>query len=598
MKILDYYEKLRDRYASTADFQILTVSVDEIAKVLDCTRRNTQLVLQRMSSEQFIQWRPGRGRGNQSEIKFLVPSRELLQRKVQELIGRESIQEAWQLIASLDELQKHEFMRSINMQFGIQTDEDELDVLRFPYYRQVPLLDPALVLRSSDLNWLRQLMNKLVEYSTKEKKLLPKLAHHWESDADCKRWTFYLRKGVRFHDGHILSSDDVVHTFKRIITKSPSDWLSLVIADVYKSSKHSVTFELNESIGAFPNMIGTDRCYIVPTGWDGEHPGMPVGTGPFRIVKNNSSMLVLEANEHYFEGRPHLDRIEMWVWPNYEGVPAETASEQNVQLLYNEAHLNHEAGKDELHTLQELEHGSNYVIFNQVKPGPLQDIRLRQAIHFGLDRWDTVEELNGGRIIPSNGFIFTDGTDRSCMQSPYNMTKAIELLAASSYKGELLQLYTYDNSTNRDNAIWLQKALGKLGIQIQISFLQAKELIDPEVMIQADMISVGEVLGEQPDMTLIETYRSRNSLIRNLLPCSWQKTLDDRISSCLRMPEQSDRLAILRELQDELVKNFCLLFLHQHIRVIGHQNSLSGITMNVWGKVDFKDVWCRPKSLQ
>ncbi|GMK44203.1 hypothetical protein PghCCS26_13300 [Paenibacillus glycanilyticus] len=148
MKILDYYEKLRDRYGAAADCQTLTVSVDEIAKVLDCTRRNTQLVLQRMSSEQFIQWKPGRGRGNQSEIKFLVPNRELLQRKVQELIGKESIQEAWQLIASLDELQKHEFMRSINMQFGIQTNEDELDVLRFPYYRQVPLLDPALVLRS------------------------------------------------------------------------------------------------------------------------------------------------------------------------------------------------------------------------------------------------------------------------------------------------------------------------------------------------------------------------------------------------------------------------------------------------------------------
>ncbi|MCM3631084.1 ABC transporter substrate-binding protein [Paenibacillus glycanilyticus] len=593
MKILDYYEKLHNRYAANADFQAFSVPIDEIAEVLDCTRRNTQLVLQRLSAELFIQWKPGRGRGNQSEIKFLVTRQELLQRKVHELIGKESIKEAWQLIASLDEMQKHEFMRWINMQFGIQTDEDELDILRFPYYREVSLLDPATVLRSSDLNWLRQLMNKLVEYSTKEKKLLPKLAHHWESDANCKKWTFYLRKGVRFHDGHILSPHDIVHTFKRILTKSPSDWLSLVIADIYASSKHSVTFELTESIVAFPNMICTDRCYIVPKGWEGEHPSMPVGTGPFRIVKNNSSILVLEAHEHYFEGRPHLDRIEMWVWPNYEGLPTETTSEQNVQLLYNEAYLNQEAGNHERTTLQELEHGSNYVIFNQIKPGPLQDIRLRQAIHFGLDRWEIIGGLNGSRVMPASGFIFTEESESK--QAHYNITKAKELLAASSYKGEILQLYTYDNPSNRENAAWIQIACEKLGIQVQIKVLQVEQLVDTAVMTQADMISVGEVLGEQPDITLIETYRAGNSLIRNLLPSEWKKTIDARISYCLRVPEQSGRLAVLRNLQHELKKSFCLLFLHQHMRVIGHQNSLRGITMNVWGKVDFKDVWRRPQ---
>ncbi|MBB3110298.1 MarR-like DNA-binding transcriptional regulator SgrR of sgrS sRNA [Paenibacillus phyllosphaerae] len=68
----------------------------------------------------------------------------------------------------------------------------------------------------------------------------------------------------------------------------------------------------------------TERFSIVPediveADRGGEFARLPIGTGPFRMVENISSMLVLEANESYFEGCPHLDRIEMWVWPNYEG---------------------------------------------------------------------------------------------------------------------------------------------------------------------------------------------------------------------------------------------------------------------------------------
>ncbi|WP_127529357.1 ABC transporter substrate-binding protein [Paenibacillus kobensis] len=597
MKLLDYYEKLRDRFGTIADFQAFPVLMEEIAETLDCTRRNTALVLQRMSAEHLIEWRPGRGRGNQSELKFLLARQELTERKIHELIGNESIQEAWQLIASLDEIQQQEFMRGINLQFGIQSNEEELDILRLPYSRQVSVLDPAQVLRSSDVNWLRQLMNKLIGYSTKEKRLVPSLAHHWESDATFKKWTFHLRKGVRFHDGHLLSPCDVIHSFKRLLSRFPSDWMYGYLANIYESSKYSVTFELTESIAAFPNIVSTDRCYIVPNGWDGEHSHMPNGTGPFRIVKNNSSMIVLEAHEHYFEGRPHLDRIEMWIWPNYKGSTLETASKQNVDMLYYDPQANEATVNQELTTLQELEQGCNYLIFNQIKPGPLQDIRLREAIHLSLDRWGMIGRWNGTRLMPAKGFIFTEENESEMQRgkASYNPTKAKELLAASSYKGEALQLYTYDNPYNRENAKWIQSSCEGLGIQVDIQIVPVEQLVETAVMIQADMISVGEVLGEQPDITLIETFRADSSLIRNCLPPKWKQTIDTRIMACLHASSQSERLSILRELQDELQEEYYLLFLHHHMRAVSHQNSLNGISMNVWGEVDYKEIWRRPK---
>lgn len=106
---------------------------------------------------------------------------------------------------------------------------------------------------------------------------------------------------------------------------------------------YSVCFQLAEPNALFAHFIATERFSIIPNDLEqiaARHNfvRLPVGTGPFQMTENNESILVLEANERYFNGRPFLDRIEMWVWPNYEEqLRSRERSSDQTQLLYFEA---------------------------------------------------------------------------------------------------------------------------------------------------------------------------------------------------------------------------------------------------------------------
>ncbi|NIK75509.1 MarR-like DNA-binding transcriptional regulator SgrR of sgrS sRNA [Paenibacillus castaneae] len=590
-----YYERLRDRYSSIPDRQPFKLPIDQLADVLRCTRRNAQLVLKKLCAEGYIDWTSGRGRGHQSELTFLISRRELLFKRAQNLVLRENIREAWQLLGSLEEQAplREQFAAWLTEKFGVSTDKQEKDILRFPFYRPVYHLDPAHVHRRTEAHWIKQVMNTLVDYSQQDQQLRPQLAHLWEANDDYTEWTFYLRKGVRFHNGKLLSAQDIVYTFNRILLESSSGWMKSIIRNLYVSSKLGITFQLTESNRIFPNLICTERYSIVPEGWTGENNAMPIGTGPFQIVKNNDSMLTLEANEYYFDGRPYLDRIEMWVWPNYDGEMFAVTPDKDVQLLYSEGQMDNGINP----TLSQLEQGSVYLSINRRKNNILQDERIRRAIHLGIDRERMIEELGGIRQQPSNGFIpsinehVEHGTDQ---RDKDRLDLARHLITSSAYAGETLTLYTYEMRSNEENAIWVREACEKLGLRIEIVVLPIEQLSRIENRMEADMILAGEVLGEQPDITLIEMYRDSNGYIRNHLSADQKKALDERISYCLRIADASNRMAILTEVQEQLKSSYSLLFLHHNLQVVGHHRSLDGITMNAWGKINYKNVWVRP----
>lgn len=587
-----YYERLRTYYRAVPEQEPFELPIDQLAQILGCTRRNTQLILKRLTSEGYVEWISGRGRGNQSHIIFKVSSKELLFKRAQKLVVKENIQEAWELLGSMGDepALRKEFSAWLTSQFGISTDHDEKDILRFPFYRPVLNLDPAYVHRRTEAHWIKQVLSTLVDYSQQEKCLRPQLAHYWEANETYTEWTFYLRKGVRFHNGKPLTPLDVVYTFNRILSKSTSNWMTSVIKDIHICGKRGIRFLLTEPNGIFPNLICTERYSIVPDGWRGEDATIPVGTGPFQIVKNTDSMLILEANEHYYEARPYLDRIEMWVWPNYEGEISAIESEKDIQLLYSEGQID----KGINPTLTQLEFGSVYLSFNRRKMGVLEDERIRRAIHLGLDRQRLIDELGGTRQQISSGFI-PHLTEQIAKESSSIQTEqARKLIEESDYAGEILTLYTYQMRSNEENAFWVQEAFAKIGMKIQVVVLPIEQLSEPEMVREADMILAGEVLGEQPDITLIEMYRDSNGYIRNNLSFAQRRVVDKTISYCLSIVEENERMRILKEIQEELKGSFSLLFLHHNVQLVGHHKSLGGIAMNAWGKINYKDVWVHP----
>lgn len=113
-------------------------------------------------------------------------------------------------------------------QFGfvaIENDKRSQEILRIPRERAFSTIDPAFVAVAAESHFIQQICHTLVIFDLATQDFKPQLAYAWESNLDMTAWTFYLRKGVRFHHGRILTGEDVTYTVQRLIQlDSPYRW--------------------------------------------------------------------------------------------------------------------------------------------------------------------------------------------------------------------------------------------------------------------------------------------------------------------------------------------------------------------------------------
>ncbi|MNC55633.1 hypothetical protein D3C75_1051730 [compost metagenome] len=69
--------------------------------------------------------------------------------------------------------------------------------------------------------------------------------------------------------------------------------------------------------------------------------------------------------------------------------------------------------------------------------------------------------------------------------------------------------------------------------------------------------------------------------------------MEQLLSKALAEPDEDQRMAVLREVEDELKRNFSVLFLYHSVQEVGHDPSLHGISLNAWGKINYRDIWVK-----
>jgi peptide/nickel transport system substrate-binding protein len=311
---------------------------------------------------------------------------------------------------------------------------------------------------------------------TEDLKFQGELAERWQASDDLKTWTFYLRKGVKFHHGKELTAEDVITTFKMIAdpaTGSSARTHMDLVESFEALDKHTVRFKLKIPYAGFAELMVERQLKIIPSDRLDKLATEPSGTGPFKFKSfSPGDKLELVKNPDYFEkGQPKLDAIVFRIMPeNAARVAAIKAG--SVDLVWN---LPLES-VDELKGNAALTVDSvptstwDGIVMNN-KTKPFDDVRVRRAVLLALDKAQLAQFAVFGQGAPTHSPISPRHPyfNKQLSLKP-DVPQAKKLLAEAGYpNGFPIQLHVPVGRPTRERmGIAVQQMLKQVGIQVDV----------------------------------------------------------------------------------------------------------------------------------
>jgi len=599
VKLEHHYLKLREGYPLAGEDEAQYVTLDELAAVLQCTHRNAALLLKKMAARGWLQWSPQRGRGRRSALCFRVPAEDLLLGLMQSLVNRHDLRGAMeQLHVARSEPLKERFRHWLDGYFGYSSElrgDRRFDTLRFPLAQPPDSLDPLTIQFAAEAHLVQQLFDPLVRYNRLTQSVIPHIAHAWETDASRTVWTFHLRKGILFHHGRELHADDVKYTFERLKQYGGGalySWAHQRIEAVETLDPVTVRFRLAAPNELFLAYAATNRASIVPADVCAElgeqFARAPVGTGPFKLSLNDGAICILEAFPAYFQGRAHLDRVELWHMGEASGKEAYRPLD-SFQILHNYT-LPEDRQPEEWEQVQQQGATCRFLTFNLLKHGPLADPDLRGAVCAALDRTRLFERLGGDVLYAADSFVRGDAGVLGQTPCPQALPVAHDpaavraLLKRLGYARERLVICTIPQY-ERDARL-VQSMLQESGFAAEVRLL-AIEDFRSEQRLQADLLLFSIMLDNDAEVRLIDLFTTMQRHLEPAAKAAVGRGLEEVLAE--RCPER--RLERLERIEGYLAARRLLHFLYFKRLKTVFRTSVKGIALDSLDWVHFKDIW-------
>ncbi|MCD1262290.1 peptide ABC transporter substrate-binding protein [Shinella sumterensis] len=303
-----------------------------------------------------------------------------------------------------------------------------------------------------------------------------RLAEAYEASRDARTWTFKIRQDVTFHNGKVLTPEDIVATFERHADKnSKSAALPFVSAfETVKADGRNIVITLKEPNADLPYVVGDYHLMIQPNGGK-DDPTAAIGTGPYKIVVNEPGVRhVGEKHEGYWgsDVRGHADSIEIIVMNDST---ARTAALQGGQIdMINrvEPKVVELVERVPGVTIRNVPGKGHYVMIAHCDTAPFDNNDLRLALKYAVDREEMVEKILGGYGTVGNDTPMIKGYplfDDDIEQRVFDPEKAAEHYKKSGHSGSIL-LRTSEVAFPGavDAAQLFQQSAAKCGITLEI----------------------------------------------------------------------------------------------------------------------------------
>ncbi|HZQ02083.1 MAG TPA: ABC transporter substrate-binding protein [Reyranella sp.] len=369
------------------------------------------------------------------------------------------------------------------------------DTLRIQFVDAVPNIDMYFNSQRTGLILAHQAWDMLVHRDPASFDIKPSLATDWKF-VDAKTLELNLRKTVKFHDGSMMTADDVVYTLNmaadpasKVATPSNYAWID----KAEKTGDYSVRINMKRPTPAALEYLAMvtpihPKAYREKVGPE-EFAKKPVGAGPYRIIRNEPGKeVVFERFEDYWvgspKGKPAIKTLHVRFVPDLATEVTELLAGR-TDWIWN-INPDQMDSINKMPTLQSVRQESMRIGYLQIDAAgrtgagnPLTKQKVREAIFHAINRKEFADKLVGGgsRVPPAPCFPSQFGCDAdAAVKYDYSPDKAKLLLKEAGYpNGFDVEMISYVQPTSWGAAI--QNYLTAVGIRVKITQLQVAPAI-------------------------------------------------------------------------------------------------------------------------
>lgn len=301
------------------------------------------------------------------------------------------------------------------------------------------MLDPAKQNFGDEWNLAANIFDTLTIWNY-DGTIQPLLAESWETSDDLKTWTFYLQKGVKFHNGQDLTANDVKATIEHVLdpaTGSPLRTPLQTIESIDVVDEHTVRFNLATPYGELDGVLTNVAASISPADKIETQAQEPIGTGPFKLKEiMHGDHVTLVKNENYW--RPGLPKLDEVIFKEIPEPATRVTSIQNNEtdiFWYVPFDLVEQLRSSPGIVIDESTTNGFDVLVMHVEKEPFNDPRVRQAIRLACNKQELLQlclQGHGEQVVlplrPSDPFYPDHVAD---WEQDYETAK--QLLAEAGY---------------------------------------------------------------------------------------------------------------------------------------------------------------------
>lgn len=438
-------------------------------------------------------------------------------------------------------------------------------------------------------------------------KVIPLLAESYTANEDATEFTFKLRQDVKFSDGTDFNADAAIVNLNRMADQTQGlkrNSLFKMIAKNEKIDDYTIKITLNQSFGAFINTLAHPAAlFISPKALDeygNDVSQHPVGTGRYTFDGwTPGEQLVIKQNPDYWGGAPEFTSVTFKpITENGTRVAMLQSGDADFIFPVPSEQVASLQGNSDLTVAVKPSIVTRFITMN-TKKKPFDDVRVRQALNYAVDKDAYAQIVYNGFAKPADSLIGTN-VQFHAAQEPYkyDVEKAKQLLTEAGYPdGFEVSLWSSNTTTMIKATQFIKQQLAQVGVTVNVENMEVGTLEDkltgyPEGT-PGDQVDVEMyVIGWSPSTGDADWGLRPVAASESIPPVSYNTAyysspeFDGAIQAALETADSDKRAEQYVIAQKQVWEDAPMIFLVVDDNTFAYNNKIEGISILADGSLD------------